>query len=214
MHASLSRTHTPTHRCVLQWELSGASAGEGKLASEGLKDVAEAVAEEESDGYVLDLRDGSDLDRGSDFEVAAEERRAPVRTNILLSVALATVNDQGREFLPAEFSIRDGNYLGRGGGVDIGRLKEIKVPASVVRRQLVHGQSKHMLGWMTWSRARAEHAEHWCMHHSSAQQETPTHGTWRGLSFVWHWKNPDHRTSTDHTSSNEPFLTYSASSSP
>lgn len=88
--------------------MSGASAGEGKLASEGLKDVAEAVAEEESDGYVLDLRDGSDLDRGSDFEVAAEERRAPVRTNILLSITLTTVNDQGREFVPAICSIRDG----------------------------------------------------------------------------------------------------------
>lgn len=62
-------------RCVLQWELSGAGAtAEGG----GLKDIAEAVAEEESDGYVLDLKDGSDLDRGSDFEAAAEERRAPV----------------------------------------------------------------------------------------------------------------------------------------
>ncbi|CAM9158468.1 unnamed protein product, partial [Scytosiphon promiscuus] len=34
-----------------------------------------AVAEEESDGYIMDLKDGSDLDRGSDFEAAAEERR-------------------------------------------------------------------------------------------------------------------------------------------
>lgn len=60
-------------RCVLQWELSGACAGEG--GGGGLKEVAEAVVEEESDGYVLDLRDESDLDRGSDFEAAAEERR-------------------------------------------------------------------------------------------------------------------------------------------
>lgn len=66
--------------------MSGAGAGEGKAASEGLKDVAEAVAEEESDGYVLDMRDGSDLDRGSDFEAAVEERRAPVRTNIVLPI--------------------------------------------------------------------------------------------------------------------------------
>lgn len=67
----------PMCRCVFQWELSGACAGESK-SQEGLKDVAEAVAEEESDGYVLDMRDGSDLDRGSDFEAAAEERRASV----------------------------------------------------------------------------------------------------------------------------------------
>ncbi|CAM9343527.1 unnamed protein product, partial [Hapterophycus canaliculatus] len=59
--------------CILQWELSGAGAGEG--SGGGLQDDAEAVAEEESDGYVLDLKDGSDLDRGSDFEAAAEERR-------------------------------------------------------------------------------------------------------------------------------------------
>lgn len=69
-------------RCVLQWELSGACAGEG--GGGGLKDVAEAVAEDESDGYVLDLRDGSDLDRGSDFEVAAEDRR---RTPVSATVA-------------------------------------------------------------------------------------------------------------------------------
>lgn len=62
-------------RCVLQWELSGAASA---ADAGGLKDIAEAVAEEESDGYVLDLKDGSDLDRGSDFEAAAEERRAPV----------------------------------------------------------------------------------------------------------------------------------------
>lgn len=61
-------------RCVLQWELSGACAGE--VGGGGLKDAAEAVVEDESDGYVLDLRDGSDLDRGSDFEGAAEERRS------------------------------------------------------------------------------------------------------------------------------------------
>ena len=36
------------------------------------------MVEEESDGYVLDMRDGSDLDRGSDFEAATDERRAPV----------------------------------------------------------------------------------------------------------------------------------------
>lgn len=65
---------------MLQWELSGACAGEGGPGG-GLTDVAEAVVEEESDGYVLDLRDGSDLDRGSDFEAAAEERReTPVST--------------------------------------------------------------------------------------------------------------------------------------
>lgn len=63
---------------MLQWELSGAGAGEDSKSPEGLKDTAEAVAEEESDGYVLDMRDGSELDRGSDFEAAAEERRAPV----------------------------------------------------------------------------------------------------------------------------------------
>lgn len=57
----------------MQWELTGAAAGGG--GGGGLKDVAEAVAEEESDGYVLDMRDGSDLDRGSDFEEAAEDRR-------------------------------------------------------------------------------------------------------------------------------------------
>lgn len=66
------------NRCILQWELSGAGAGEGDGG--GLQDDAEAVAEEESDGYIMDLKDGSDLDRGSDFEAAAEERRrAPVR---------------------------------------------------------------------------------------------------------------------------------------
>ena len=62
---------------MLQWELSGAGAGEG---GGELKDISEAVVEDESDGYVLDLRDGSDLDRGSDFETAVEERRKqPVR---------------------------------------------------------------------------------------------------------------------------------------
>lgn len=75
-HELISRKHVA--RCVLQWELSGAGAGEA--SGGGLQDDAEAVAEEESDGYVLDLKDGSDLDRGSDFEAAAEERRrAPVR---------------------------------------------------------------------------------------------------------------------------------------
>lgn len=66
------------HRCILQWELSGAGAAQDRKASEGLKDIAENVVEEESDGYVLDMRDGSDLDRGSDFEAATDERRAPV----------------------------------------------------------------------------------------------------------------------------------------
>lgn len=67
-------------RCVLQWGLSGAGAGEDNKPSEGLKDIAEAVVEDESDGYVLDMRDGSDLERDSDFETAAEERRALVGT--------------------------------------------------------------------------------------------------------------------------------------
>lgn len=49
------------------------------MAAGVLKDTAEAVAEEESDGYVLDLRDGSDLERESDCEAATEERIAPVR---------------------------------------------------------------------------------------------------------------------------------------
>lgn len=57
----------------MQWKLSGAGAGDSRSGE--LKDNAEAVAEEESDGYILDLKDGSDLDRGSDFETATEERR-------------------------------------------------------------------------------------------------------------------------------------------
>lgn len=48
-----------------------------------MKDPAEAVAEDESDGYVLDMRDGSDLERGSDFEVASNERRRMVRLRFL-----------------------------------------------------------------------------------------------------------------------------------
>lgn len=73
--------HTPAgtcFRCVMQWVLSGAGVGEVSSAGK-LKDTAEAVAEEESEGYILDLRDGSDLERGSDFEAAADERRAPVK---------------------------------------------------------------------------------------------------------------------------------------
>lgn len=42
---------------------------------EGLKDTAAAVVEEESDGYLLDMRDGSDLERDIDFEEASDERR-------------------------------------------------------------------------------------------------------------------------------------------
>lgn len=65
-------------RCVLQWELSGACADENAPQEGLLKDTAAAVAEEESDGYALDMRDGSDLERDSDFEGAADERRFPV----------------------------------------------------------------------------------------------------------------------------------------
>lgn len=75
-------------RCILQWQLSGAAAGEDKKSAEGMKDTAEAVAEEESDGYVLDMRDGSDLERESDFEDAAEDRRAPVRLVSTLKSAI------------------------------------------------------------------------------------------------------------------------------
>lgn len=64
-------------RCILQWELSGACADEN-APQEGLKDTAAAVAEEESDGYALDMRDGSDLERDIDFGEAADERRFPV----------------------------------------------------------------------------------------------------------------------------------------
>lgn len=64
----------------MQWKLSGAGAGDSRGGE--LKDTAEAVAEEESDGYILDLKDGSDLDRGSDFETAAEERRRVPVSNI------------------------------------------------------------------------------------------------------------------------------------
>lgn len=61
----------------MQWSLSGAGAGEDAGAARA-RDPAEAIAEEESDGYVLDLRDGSELERDSDFEAASDERRPPV----------------------------------------------------------------------------------------------------------------------------------------
>ncbi len=79
----------------MQWELTGAAAGGG---GGGLKDVAEAVAEEESDGYVLDMRDGSDLDRGSDFEEAAEDRRT-------VPVSFAFVRDGAGGHLRVEKNI-------------------------------------------------------------------------------------------------------------
>ncbi|CAM9524708.1 unnamed protein product, partial [Choristocarpus tenellus] len=60
-------------RCVLQWELTGPGAETDSKMAE-MKDPAEVVAEEESDGYVLDMRDGSDLEREEDFETASEER--------------------------------------------------------------------------------------------------------------------------------------------
>ena len=72
-----------TCRCILQWELSGAYANEE--AREGLEDTAKAMPEEESEGYVLDMRDGSDFDRASDYETAAEERRPPVSATIELA---------------------------------------------------------------------------------------------------------------------------------
>ncbi|CBJ26175.1 conserved unknown protein [Ectocarpus siliculosus] len=81
-------------RCVLQWKLSGAGAGDSRSGE--LKDSAEAVAEEESDGYILDLKDGSDLDRGSDFETAAEERRrVPAYGGARKRRRAAAVSDQG-----------------------------------------------------------------------------------------------------------------------
>ncbi|CAM9871632.1 unnamed protein product, partial [Discosporangium mesarthrocarpum] len=76
-------------RCVLQWELTGPGA-ETDASKGELKDPAEAVVEEESDGYVLDMQDGSDLERQDDFEAATNEMAR------LVSHCYVLIVEQGR----------------------------------------------------------------------------------------------------------------------